>query len=71
MIIGQIKPGEKKVRMQIDIICTQCKTKVPGGIQTAEKHYNTDSFHKELEELKRTYLCGRCRDKKRVSNNST
>jgi hypothetical protein len=47
--------------------CTNCGKKVPGGLKTGEKYYETDSFKKELDLFKKTYLCGICRDKKRVS----
>lgn len=66
MIIGNIRPGDKKIRFNLEIWCSACKTKVPGGIQSSERHYGTDAFYKEVEEFKKNYLCGRCRDKKRI-----
>lgn len=69
MIIGKIKPGEKKVKFSLEIRCTDCGNKVPGGLQASESHYGTDAFNKEIEEFKKRYLCGRCRDKKRLENN--
>jgi len=67
MIIGKIKKNEKKVKLDLDIYCTNCGKKVPGGIKTSEKYYGTESFLKEVEDFKKNYLCGRCRDKKRVN----
>lgn len=67
MIIGKIEKDEKRVKFNLDIKCSNCKTQVPGGIQTSEKYYGTNSFYKEIENFKKTYLCGRCRDKKRVN----
>ena len=64
MIIGKIQTGEKTIRLNVDIYCTNCKKKVPGGIKTSEKYYGTDDFKKELNEFKENYLCGICRDKK-------
>jgi hypothetical protein len=67
MIIGKIQKDEKTVRLKIDIKCTSCKKKVPGGIKTSEEYSNTDDFKKELKEFNENYLCGICRDKKRVN----
>ena len=66
MIIGKIKKNEKQVKLDLDIYCTNCGKKVPGGIKTSEKYYGTKSFLKEVEDFKKNYLCGICRDKKRV-----
>jgi len=67
MIIGKMKKNEKKVKINLDIYCTNCGKKVPGGIKTSEKYYGTESFLKEVEDFKKNYLCGICRDKKRVN----
>lgn len=66
MILGKIHEGEKKIKFNIDLKCSQCKVHVPGGMQTGEKYYGTASFIKEIREFKKRYLCGRCRDKHRV-----
>jgi hypothetical protein len=68
MIIGEIKKDEKTVRLKIDINCTNCKKKVPGGIKASEVYSKTNNFKNELKEFKENYLCGICRDKKRVNN---
>ena len=67
MIIGKISENEKKVKFNLEIHCTNCKKKVPGGIKAGEKYSQTKEFKIELEEFKKNYLCGICRDKKRVS----
>ncbi len=67
MIIGKIQKDEKKVKLDLDIYCTNCGKKVPGGIKTSEKYYGTKSFLNEIEDFKKNYLCGICRDKKRVN----
>jgi hypothetical protein len=54
MIIGEIQKDEKTVRLKI-------------GIKASEKYSNTDDFKKELKKFKENYLCGICRDKKRVN----
>ena len=66
MIIGKILENEKKIKFNEEIHCNGCGVVVPGGLQTSETYYQTDNFKKELEEFKRNYLCGICRDKKRV-----
>ena len=66
MIIGNIKENEKKIKLNLDIKCTKCGKKVPGGIQTSEKYFETKEFKSEIDNFKTNYLCGRCRDKKRV-----
>ena len=67
MIIGKISENERKIKFNVEIRCTNCGKKVPGGLKTGEKYYETKSFKKELDLFKKTYLCGICRDKKRVS----
>ena len=66
MIIGKISKDEKKVKFSVEIYCTNCKKQVPGGLQTGGKYFQTKEFKIELEEFKNNYLCGVCRDKKRV-----
>lgn len=65
MIIGRILEGEKKIKFNEKINCTNCKKLVPGGMQTGESYHKTKSFEKDLENFKKSYLCGMCRDKKR------
>ncbi|HEY5735897.1 MAG TPA: hypothetical protein VIS47_04990 [Nitrosopumilus sp.] len=66
MIIGKISENDKKIEIQVDIHCTNCRKKVPGGLKTGEKFSRTNQFKVELEEFRKKYLCGICRDKKRV-----
>lgn len=65
MIIGRVFDDEKKVKFEADIVCSNCGKKVPGGLQTGESYYKTQEFELELENFKKNYLCGICRDKKR------
>jgi hypothetical protein len=67
VIIGEIQKGEKTIRLTLDINCTNCGKSVPGGIKTSEKYSKTVDFKTEIEEFKKNYLCGICRDKKRVN----
>lgn len=67
MIIGKIHKDEKKIKFNLDITCSNCKRKVPGGMQASEKYFDTDSFHTEVKKFKKNYLCGKCRDKKRTN----
>ncbi|MDH3488950.1 MAG: hypothetical protein OEL56_00720 [Nitrosopumilus sp.] len=66
MIIGKILENEKRIKFNAEIKCTNCGVHVPGGLQTGESYFQTDDFKIELEEFKQNYLCGICRDKKRV-----
>ncbi len=68
MIIGKINENEKRIKFNLDIFCSSCGNKVPGGLQASEKFYNTDEFRIELENFQKTYLCGKCRDKERTLN---
>ena len=70
MKIGKFEKDEKKIKLNIEIFCSNCKKKVPGGIQTGENYSQTNEFRKELVEFKKQYLCGICRDKKRIKINS-
>ncbi len=67
MIIGKIKKEEKTIRLNTEINCSNCGKSVPGGIKTSEKYSKTNGFKKELDGFKKNYLCGICRDKKRVN----
>ena len=66
MIIGKISENDKKIEFQADIYCTNCGKQVPGGLKTGEKFSKTSEFKIELEEFMKNYLCGICRDKKRI-----
>ena len=68
MIIGKIGDNDKTVRFNLEIFCSNCNKKVPGGMKSSEKFYNSKEFTKEIENFKKNYLCGICRDKKRVKN---
>ena len=69
MIIGKISENEKTVRFKADIHCNNCQKQVSGGLKTGEKNYQTREFGIELERFLKNYLCGKCRDKKRVLKN--
>jgi hypothetical protein len=66
MIIGKINENEKSIRFDLELHCTNCNKKVPGGLKASEKFYGTDEFKNKIEFLKTKYLCGICRDKKRI-----
>lgn len=66
MKIGKFPDSEREIRLEIEIHCTNCDKQVPGGIQTGKKYSQSEKFQKDLKELRENYLCGICRDKKRV-----
>ncbi len=66
MIIGKFPEDEKMIRFDVEIHCTSCGKKVPGGLKTGETYYQTKAFKTELETMKKNYLCGICRDESRI-----
>ncbi|EPA05838.1 hypothetical protein BG20_I0788 [Candidatus Nitrosarchaeum limnium BG20] len=36
-------------------------------MKTSESYFRSESFKKEIELFKKNYLCGICRDKKRIT----
>ena len=68
MIIGKIAKNGKKIKFNEKIICNNCGKQVPGGLKTGEVYFKTKLFKTELENFKKSYLCGICRDKKRIEN---
>ena len=68
MIIGKINKNEKKIKFHLDIKCTKCGKEVPGGMQASENYFGSDSFKIEIDNFKKNYLCGICRDKKRLAD---
>ena len=68
MIIGKINKNEKKIKFHLDIKCTKCEKAVPGGMQASENYFGSDSFKAEVDNFKKNYLCGICRDKKRFAD---
>jgi hypothetical protein len=69
MRIGKISENERKIALNVDIHCTNCGKQVPGGLKAGEKYSKTEEFKIELEKFMKNYLCGICRDKKRVEKN--
>ena len=65
MIFGEISENEKRVKINAEIHCSNCAKQVPGGLKVGENYSKTESFQTELENFKKSYLCGVCRDKKR------
>ena len=68
MKFGKIEENEKVIKFNLELKCTNCNKKVPGGMKSSENYFETIEFNKELEEFKKTYLCGVCRDKKRIKD---
>lgn len=68
MILGKIDKDEPTIRFNLDLDCTKCGKKVPGGMKSSEKYYGTYSFLLEVDNFKKNYLCGSCRDKKRIDD---
>jgi len=69
MILGKHDKNDKMIQIELDLHCSNCGKNVPGGIKASEKYYGTEPFEKELELFQENYLCGICRDKKRIKKN--
>ncbi len=69
MIIGKISKNEKVIKFNLEIHCIICGKSVPGGLKTGEKYFQTNEFKKELNEFTKKYLCGICRDKRKIRKN--
>ena len=66
MIIGKIEENEPPIRFDLNLNCTVCGKKVPGGMLASEKYYGSYSFLLEIDDFKKNYLCGICRDKQKL-----
>lgn len=68
MRIGKFSNQEDTVRFNLNLNCTKCKKSVPGSMLTSKKYLGSYSFFLEIDDLKKNYLCGKCRDEKRISD---
>jgi len=68
MRIGNFNNDESTIRFSLNLSCIACRKKVPGSMLTSEKYFGSYSFLLEIDTLKKNYLCGKCRDKKRLTN---
>ena len=66
MIFGKIEKDEEIIKFNLELKCVNCKKKVPGGMKSGKSYFETDEFNKNIDEFKKTYLCGVCRDMKRT-----
>ena len=68
MRIGNFTNNESTIKFNLNLNCTNCGKNVPGGMLTSKKYFGSYSFFLEIDDLKKTYLCGICRDKKRIND---
>jgi hypothetical protein len=68
MIIGKVSKDEKKIKFNLNLKCSKCGKKVPDGMKAGENYFGSDSFKTEIVNFKKNYLCGICRDKKKLDN---
>ena len=71
VIFGTVSGDEPVVRLNLEIRCSSCKKTVPGGVTISKRHYGSDGFDAEMQAFMRGYLCGICRDKKRVGRRNS
>ena len=69
MRIGKFTDDEPTIRFNLNLKCTKCGRNVPGGLISSENYFGSYGFLLEIDELKKSYFCGKCRDKKRISDN--
>ncbi|MGB1430000.1 MAG: hypothetical protein ACPG6Z_05965 [Nitrosopumilus sp.] len=55
MRFGKIEENEKIVKFNLELKCNNCEKKVPGGMKTGEKYFETEEYFIKLEEFKKTY----------------
>ena len=65
MRIGKIKENEEIKKFDLELRCSNCKKKVPGGMKTGGEYFKSKEFNEEIKNFQKSYLCGICRDKKR------
>ena len=65
MRIGKIKENEEIIKFDLELRCSNCKKKVPGGMKTGGEYFKSKEFNEEIKNFQKSYLCGICRDKKR------
>jgi len=68
MIFGKIEKNEKTVKFHLNLMCSKCQKTVPGGMKSSESYFNSKPFMIDLEIFKKNYLCGVCRDMKRITD---
>ena len=66
MRFGKIEENDEIVKFNLELQCANCNKKVPGGMKTGKKYFETEEYKIEIEKFKKVYLCGVCRDKKRI-----
>ena len=71
MKLGEIAEDEDRLKLDIDLYCSECAKRVLGDIWVGYKFYTSSTFTDEIESFKKRYLCGICRDKHRVAKNAS
>ena len=69
MIIGKISENEKSVRFDVEIHCTSCGKKVPGGLKTGEKYFKLKNLKQNQRILKEIIFAEFAETKKEQENN--
>ena len=46
MKLGKFSKGEKEIRINTDLHCSNCKKQVPGGLKVGENYSKTQEFEK-------------------------
>lgn len=70
MLLGDVGRDETRVLVDMKLHCTQCSKEVRGNVYTSQRLHGTAEFDRQSKEFQKVYLCGRCRDRKRVAERS-
>jgi len=65
--IGKIEKKDLTTHFNLNLNCIDCGKKTPGGMVASTNYFGSYSFFLEIDDFKKKYLCGKCRDKKRIN----
>ena len=51
MRIGKIKENEEIIKFDLELRCSNCKKKVPGGMKTGKEYFKTKEFNQEIKDF--------------------
>ena len=55
MIFGKIEKNEKIIKFDLELKCSNCNKKVPGGMKSGIKYFKTEKFNDELKKFQKIH----------------